>query len=83
MFRITLEETAWLLSKRKSTFVYNEIFSQKTLAFSLQCHTMERRQDEKKTGTTKFTGRFFVRQRIVLSGNRRSEERRVGKECGS
>ena len=24
----------------------------------------------KKTGTTKFTGRFFVRQRIVLSGNR-------------
>ena len=71
MFRITLEKTAWLLSGRALLVtVHNEIFSQKTLAFSLQCHTMERRQDEKKTGTTKFTGRFFVRQRIVLSGNR-------------
>ena len=46
------------------------IYANRALLRIFNCHTMERRQDEKKTGTTKFTGRFFVRQRIVLSGNR-------------
>ena len=31
-------------------------FCQKTLAFSLQCHTIERRTNEKKTGTIKPAG---------------------------
>ena len=44
---------------------------QKALAFSTQCHTIERRTNEKKTGRIKLTGRFFVRQRTFLSGHRR------------